>query len=223
MKTCARLILVIVVLLVPTVATQGQSAKKVSKPTLALCPGPFALCAASTCKPTGRKYPGTKVPEVVCECPVLQGPSLADLSGEMQGSCKPPVDSKSGKTGIWSLYSTAASFPQKIDGAWQKDVAATPQNCPAKGGQPSRRLLYGQCFSYSCKDVREADGVPIADCYCPALTVIDPNRQFATQAGQCQQSVCTEIPVGGPFVLPPGTFCEKSASAFNDDHRARRE
>ena len=159
---------------------------------LALCKGPFALCAASTCTLTKRNYPGTIFPEVVCTCPVLPGPSLADLSGAMRGSCAPPKD------GVWSLYSTASSFPQKINGKWRRDVPASPHSCPAE--KDGKELL-------PCHNVRRVDGVEVADCHCPALKVIAPNRTFATQAGLCHHKVCTEIPVGGPFPVPD-KFCE---------------
>jgi len=63
-----------------------------------LCNGYFALCAASTCTPTGKQIAvntptgGTRnFPEADCTCPVILGPSLANLAGgNMQGSCDPP-------------------------------------------------------------------------------------------------------------------------------------
>ena len=184
-----------------TKAKTSSHRKSSSKgPDLTLCPGPFALCAASTCKFTGKRYPNTKFREVVCTCPILQGPALAALhGGNMQGSCKPPIDPQTGKDGIWSLYSLATCFPQQVNGVWQKDIPASNILCPAASGDPPKRNYYGQCFSYSCRNVHEENGIPVADCYCPALLVLDPERGFNTEAGQCQTSVCTQIPVGGPF------------------------
>src|SRR5690242_13712911 len=71
-----------------------------------ICTGRFALCAASTCKATGKFITvnvasgGTATfPEYDCTCPVLSGPGIADLSGgNMQGSCEPPPNQ------IWSYY-----------------------------------------------------------------------------------------------------------------------
>ena len=40
------------------------------------CNGDFALCAASTCQPTGKMITtntGDSYPEVVCRCPILNG------------------------------------------------------------------------------------------------------------------------------------------------------
>ena len=57
---------------------------------LVICSGEFALCAASTCKLTGANITlnsGVVKPEVVCRCPILKGPAIADLSaGNMQVS-----------------------------------------------------------------------------------------------------------------------------------------
>ena len=63
-----------------------------------ICQGRFALCAASTCKATGKDITvnvtggGTATfPEYDCTCPILDGPSIADLTGgNIQGSCTPP-------------------------------------------------------------------------------------------------------------------------------------
>jgi hypothetical protein len=164
---------------------------------LAVCNGPFALCAASTCKLTGHNYPGTIFPEVVCTCPVLPGPSIANLGGEMKGSCDRP------KNGVWSLYSLAQRFPQEVNGKWRRDVPAGVHSCPAakKDGTPN---LYGQCFSYPCSNLHKENGIELADCHCPALKVVAPDRTFATQAGLCHDKACSEIPVGGPFQLPNG-------------------
>ena len=57
------------------------------------CQGKYALCAASTCQPTGKTIAandGNVYPEVVCKCPIIEGESIADTSmGNMQGSCDP--------------------------------------------------------------------------------------------------------------------------------------
>jgi len=48
---------------------------------LTICNGEFALCAASTCKPTGQTITGNNgvaYPEVVCRCPILNGNNIAD-------------------------------------------------------------------------------------------------------------------------------------------------
>ena len=58
---------------------------------ITICTGQYALCAASTCKPTGKMITATSgesYPEVVCKCPILNGEAIADTTmGNMQGSC----------------------------------------------------------------------------------------------------------------------------------------
>jgi hypothetical protein len=60
-----------------------------------ICLGDFALCAASTCTPDGKKIAvngtTTLFDEAQCTCPIFPGPSIADVvGGNMKGSCQPP-------------------------------------------------------------------------------------------------------------------------------------
>ena len=208
---CSCFILMAACLLLAGHASSAQSGMDPKKPELTLCQGQYALCAAATCTLTGRTFPGTNFPEVICKCPVLPGPALADVTGgNMQGSCMPPTDPVTHKIGVWSLFSPQLNIPQEVSGVWRKSVPALPHNCPSTTGPQGKPVLFGQCFSYSCKNVRRINGVLVADCYCPAEQVTDTNKkEFAVQAGLCQQSVCTRIPVGAPFVVP-GQFCQTS-------------
>jgi len=203
---CVCFVLMVVALLLVSRPINAQSVLNPASPELTLCSGSYALCAAATCTLTGQTFPNTSFPEVVCECPVLSGPALADLTGgNMQGSCNPPAD------GVWSLFWPSLDIPQEINGVWQQNARALPHNCPSTiGGRDSNQpVLFGQCFSYSCKNVRKINGVLVADCYCPAQQIVDPRKhEFAVQAGQCQESVCTQIPVGAPFDVP-GNFCRQ--------------
>lgn len=188
----------------------AQSPLDAAKPQLTLCQGQFALCAAATCTLTGRTFPGTPFAEVVCKCPVIDGQALADVTGgNMKGDCNPPVDPVTKKTGVWSLFWPMLNIPQEVNGHWRKNVPALPHNCPAKTSDGAQ-VLFGQCFSYACTNVRKVEGVLIADCYCPAEPVPEQSstQQFAVQAGQCQSSVCNQIPVGAPFIVP-GDVCAK--------------
>ncbi|HEY0140433.1 MAG TPA: hypothetical protein VGF48_06025 [Thermoanaerobaculia bacterium] len=198
-------------LLSATIATsvQAQSPLDATKPQLTLCQGNFALCAAATCTLTGRTFPGTQFQEVMCKCPVIDGQALADVTGgNMQGSCAPPIDPVTKKAGVWSLFWPMLNIPQEVNGRWRKNVPALPHNCPATTGDPAEPVLFGQCFSYSCTNVRKVNGVLIADCYCPAEYVQSSTKtEFAVQAGQCQSSVCSQVPVGAPFIVP-GNICD---------------
>lgn len=165
----------------------------------AICSGEFALCAASTCSPTGGSITvnvtsgGTaSFPEANCTCPILSGPALADLAGgNMQGSCTPP----SGQ--VWSLFQPRSEIPQAITD-WQPSPSP-PQVCPASLGQGNQQV---NCFSFACDTAGEINGVPVATCHC-ALgesahgTPVNANTPFLTQAGQGNQAFCYQHPVGG--------------------------
>src|SRR5215813_14889178 len=70
-----------ILLAVPQVMSQGIV------PGFRLCPGEFALCAASICTPTGgmievKTATGTAFfREAQCTCPIFPGPSIGDISG----------------------------------------------------------------------------------------------------------------------------------------------
>ena len=174
----------------------------------ALCEGEFALCAASTCTPTGGSITvnvtagGTaSFPEADCTCPVLSGLAIADLTGgNMKGSCEPPPGQ------IWSTYSPRRHIPQAITG-WSRQPAQTlapPQICPASLNLGDQMV---NCFSFACDPAGEVNGVQVATCHCALGESLDgtpvlPNTAFGTQAGQGDQAICAEHPVAGP--LPPG-------------------
>ncbi len=157
---CVCFILLVAALLLGARPINAQSVLDPGAPELTLCSGSYALCAAATCTPTGQEIKdnsGQSYPEVLCECPVLPGPALADVTGgNMQGNCTPPVDKYTHKTGVWSLFWPNLDIPQEIKGVWHENVPALPHNCPKTiSGQP---VYFGQCFSYSCKNVRKING-----------------------------------------------------------------
>ncbi len=182
---------------------------------LTVCFGDFALCAASTCTPDGKKIAvngtDTLFDEAQCTCPILNGPNIADVNGgNMQGSCAPPPTSG----GIWSTYSFQSHIPQAIND-WKKhgDKAASPGYvCPAN---LTNNYQFTNCFSFACQRAGKIHGVPVATCYCPIQEFdggpVDPGTPFTTQAGQCNESICSQYPVGGVFNfddLAPGECLE---------------
>jgi hypothetical protein len=175
-----------------------------------ICGGYFALCAASTCTPTGgfitvRTATGgtATFPAADCTCPVLLGPSIANLAGgNMEGSCVP----KRGH--IWSTYQPRPNIPQALTN-WVPtlpEAAAPPLFC-------SKRLGFGSgtvnCFSFDCENQHWIKDVPVVTCHCPigeslAGTPVPPRTAFLTQAGQGDQSFCgpDKHPVSGPLEFP---------------------
>jgi len=156
---------------------------------LTFCYGDYALCAAANCTATGGKIKvkGKKFPAASCECPILTGWNIADLSGgNMTGSCDPPSG------GVWSTYFPLTEVPQEDTmPAWQT-VAATPLTCP--GGSSGK---YAECFSYSCVLDGTVNGQALAKCTCP---IEKAPKQFVTAGGNCDVSNCSaDLLIGAPF------------------------
>jgi hypothetical protein len=174
-----------------------------------ICRGYFALCAASTCTPTGGHITvrtaagGTATfPAADCTCPVIYGPSIANLAGgNMQGSCVPPPRH------IWSTYQPRPNIPQALTN-WiptPPEAAAPPLFC-------SKSLNLGSglvnCFSFLCESEHYINNVPVVTCHCPmgeslAGTPVPPHTSFLTQAGQGDQTYCgpDKHPVAGPISI----------------------
>ena len=173
---------------------------------LRVCKGQFALCAASICTPTGGQIavnvPGggtTNFPAATCICPVVQGPNIADVNGgNMKGSCDPP-----GKGMVWSTYQERSNVPQEIN-KWSRQQTKSAiefQLCPASLGVGNQ---FANCWSFACtinKNSKSTNGVKTATCTCPLgenpdATAVPADTAVLTPAGQCNEDVCSEHPVG---------------------------
>jgi hypothetical protein len=183
-------------------------------PDFEFCGGYFALCAASTCTPTGKqiavnKPDGTTAnfPEADCLCPVILGTSIANLSGgNMKGSCEPPPSPPGPGGQIWSTFQIRPDIPQALTD-WVPtlpEAAAPPQICPASLNQGNQ---YAQCFSFLCDTETYINNVPVVTCHC-ALGAdllgnpVPPATAFPTQAGQRDQTICFEHPVSNVLMIP---------------------
>jgi hypothetical protein len=196
----------VLLLFAPPTARSGGAAEVFD---FRICGGYFALCAASTCTPTGMQITvkiatgGTATfPEADCTCPVLLGPSIANLAGgNMQGSCEPPEPGK-----IWSTYQPRPNIPQALTN-WVPtlpEAAAPPLFCPKRLGRGNQLV---NCFSFLCDSQTYINNVPVVTCHCPigeslAGTPVPPHTAFLTQAGQGDQAACAMYPVSGPISLP---------------------
>jgi hypothetical protein len=187
----------VILLMVP----QAQSQDDVFKHDFRICVGDFALCAASTCTPlkgveiaVNTAGGGTaNFPAAQCTCPIFNGPALADLNaGNMKGSCEPPSDN-----GVWSLYLPTGHIPQEINN-WntgEKKSAAPIQVCTSGD--------FANCFNFACTRAGKVKGnVEVATCTCPINESIEGTTAgppFDTPAGQCNQDICSQHPVGSAF------------------------
>lgn len=168
-------------------ATVSATPTPTATPTrvLTICPNSFALCAASTCTATGGTITlnnGQTYPAAQCVCPVLPGPSIADVNaGNMQGSCTPP------EGGVWSTYQVDQNIPQAAASPAWSEAPAPFLVCPA-GDQ------YAQCWNFACVLGEVVNDVQLAVCTCPIET---STTDFVSQAGLTGQAACDQIPVGG--------------------------
>lgn len=162
---------------------------------LTVCKGDFALCAASTCKPTGKTITGnngTAYPEVVCRCPILNGDAIADTSaGNMKGTCD-----ATDKNHVWSLFAPKLHYPQEAShfSHLPKKTKAVFQVCAASLNLGDKS---SNCFSWNC--VREKNGIAV--CSCPTGQV-PAATAFATEAGQGNPEACAQYPVSLPLQAP---------------------
>ncbi|MEI6113932.1 MAG: hypothetical protein WCP99_05130 [Burkholderiales bacterium] len=138
------------------------------------CQGEYALCLASTCKPTGRKIKVKKddgksftvFEESACTCPVItaeiaqqNGVGLTAIAavneGNMNGSCEHPP----GK--IWALYNKdILLYPQESATPPFRPALANMQTCPAG-------TVGSNCWNFECTvDEKPANGTRTATCFC---------------------------------------------------------
>tara|TARA_R110000744_G_scaffold49636_3_gene107801 strand:+ start:313 stop:894 length:582 start_codon:yes stop_codon:yes gene_type:complete len=155
------------------------------------CKGKYALCAASTCQPTGKTITttnGSTYPEVVCKCPILDGEAIADTTmGNMQGSCDPTDGNH-----VWSLFAPKKRYPQEASdfSARPKDLGAVVQKCDSTLNQGYNA---SNCFSFNCK----ISANNIAICRCP-MGQVPAATTFLTEAGQGNPEACYQHPVSLP-------------------------
>ena len=220
----SRYVLVLSLLIGANLLAVPQAMSQGTGPGYRLCPGEFALCAASICTPTGgsievKTAAGTaSFPEAQCTCPIFPGPSIGDVSGGNiaqplgPGHCSEPPTIVNGvpvDNGIWSLYSPTLEIPQEINN-WnqgKKKSFAPPNICP--DSTTTTMNTFANCFSFACVRSGTIHGnVEVATCFCPIAESLEGGgvtlgTQFTTQAGQGNKDICTQLPVGGPF--PPDT------------------
>jgi hypothetical protein len=196
MKTRVAFVLLLALLCLSAMVVAAQDPDR--NPTgFQFCIGRYALCAASTCTPTGKKIKvngsNSMFEEADCNCPVLDGVSIADVKGgTMKGDCRPPSDN-----GVWSLYSIEMDIPQEIF-EWMTEPTAFLE-CPANLNQGREQV---NCFSFACDNIRMINGATVTTCHCakgenPFAQHVPPATAFVTEAGQGDQSFCFKHPVAG--------------------------
>ena len=143
------------------VMAASTSTPAIASPALAICHKPYALCASSpTVAISGETVTvnGKTFAAGLSVCPVLKGPSIADLS-LMNGSCDSPDGTDNT---VWSLFSNVKNYPQLPDWAVLPAVDRTfVTNANAGGGMSNM-------WSFPCAvRKRKVNGVRLADCKGP--------------------------------------------------------
>jgi hypothetical protein len=173
---------------------------------LTQCQGEFALCASSTCTPTGRKIKVNE--EASCTCPIIDkkiaeanGVELVGVAaineGNLKGSCERPGPGK-----IWSYFAAGITvYPQQSATPPFSPRAAVPQACAAGS-------VGTNCWNFECTVDKPQPGAPrTATCFCPIGESYighkaSPKDALATMAGGYYPSpaqACSQLPVSGPI------------------------
>ncbi len=172
-----------------------------------ICHGYFALCAASTCKPTGglitvRTATGgtATFPGADCKCSVILGPSIANLAGgNMRGSCEPPERGQ-------HLVDLSAQTEHSAGDHQLGPEPARGRGTTAFLPEETRsRKSVGQLLQLRLPNSQTyINNVPVVTCHCPigeslAGTPVPPHTSFLTQAGQGDRAFCADHPSPGRF------------------------
>ena len=141
---------------------------------LTQCQGEYALCLASTCKPTGRKIKVKRddgksfrfFEESECKCPVItaeiaqqNGTTLTATAGVNEGNMNGSCAHKPGS--VWALYNKdIVMYPQE---STNPPLAMKRENmhlCP-------QGTVGSNCWNFECKvDKEMTNGVKTATCLC---------------------------------------------------------
>jgi hypothetical protein len=171
--------------------------------------GKFALCAASTCVPTGKtmavningKGGGTTpFPSATCTCPIIDqtimnlntsasvppNVPLQALAAVYEGNMKGTCDVTDPSTEVWSLFQPITNYPQATPAfSTSNNGPAAPQICANISG----KQLGANCFSFKCTIIPGGtNGVATASCTCPLGEgpfggATPPGSLFPTEAG----------------------------------------
>jgi hypothetical protein len=172
------------------------AAKAHADDAVMFCHQEFALCAASAATPTGKQIAvnaaGGKIvmyPEAVAVCPVLHGPSVANVTGgNMKGSCAQP-----GPNQVWSLYQVREKFAQAPD--WKRNTPAVPRTFVTAG---TATTSISNMFSFACTKTRRVHSVQLANCFGPISEDVQGAPVAVGTKVVTQAPVGATYPVGGP-------------------------
>ena len=184
---------------------------------LTQCQGEYALCLASTCKPTGRKIKVKRddgksfrfFEESECKCPVItaeiaqqNGTTLTATAGVNEGNMNGSCTHKPGT--VWALYNKdIVLYPQESANPPFTMKRQNMQQCP-------QGTVGSNCWNFECKvDQEKTNGAKTATCYCAINDgqfgrEVRPDDSLFTAAGgyyNPSSKACGMYPANG--WLPP--------------------
>jgi hypothetical protein len=155
--------------------------------------GKFAFCGASGAEPTGNiiTVQGRKFKEGRSVCPVMDGPSIANLKLVPNPSVSPDGT----KDTVWSFFWYYDEVPQAP--TWE--TLPTVNRSFVIGDTPSTQM--SNMFCMPCRIFKTVNGVELAECVGPLNEMALPLRR-ALRVHEGQTSI-TQSPEGSPY--PVGT------------------
>jgi len=155
--------------------------------------GKFAFCGASGAEPTGNiiTVQGRKFKEGRSVCPVMDGPSIANLKLVPNPSISPDGT----KDTVWSFFWYYDEVPQAP--TWE--TLTTVNRSFVIGDTPSTQM--SNMFCMPCRIFKTVNGVELAECVGPLNELAFPLRK-AIRAHEGQTSI-TQAPEGSSY--PVGT------------------
>jgi len=155
--------------------------------------GKFAFCGASGAEPTGNiiTVQGRKFKEGRSVCPVMDGPSVANLKLVPNPSVSPDGT----KDTVWSFFWYYDEVPQAP--TWE--TLTTVNRSFVIGDTPNTQM--SNMFCMPCRIFKTVNGVELAECVGPLNEIAFPLRK-AIRAHEGQTSI-TQAPEGSSY--PVGT------------------
>jgi len=170
---------------------------------LKLQKGKFAFCGASGAEPTGNiiTVQGRKFKEGRSVCPVMDGPSIANVKLVPNPSITPDGTEDT----VWSFFWYYDEVPQAP--TWE--TLSTVNRSFVIGDTPSTQM--SNMFCMPCRIFKTVNGVELAECVGPLNEMAIPLRR-AVRVHEGQTSV-TQAPVGATY--PVGTVIPERIQDIN--------
>lgn len=159
--------------------------------------GKFAFCGASGAEPTGKiiEVQGKKFKEGRSICPVMNGPSIANIELVSDPSTTPDGTENT----VWSFFWYYDEVPQAP--SWE--TLPTVNRSFVIGQGESNQM--SNMFCMPCRIFKNVNGVDLAECFGPLNEMAIPLRK-SVRVRPGQTSI-TQAPEGSPY--PVGTIIPK--------------